>query len=161
MPVTLVPVGSGDEPFLQRLYATTRGEELTAWGWDQVQQAAFLQMQYRAQRLSYQQAYPGADHALIIHQGQPVGRLLVHRGTAEIRLVDIALLPAWRGQGLGTTLLTQLKAEAAETDRPIRLHVLQGSPAESLYRRLGFGPVDQHGPYLAMEWVKWATSSLA
>lgn len=56
---------------------------MASWGWDEAQRAAFLQMEYQAQRLTYQRAYPNAEHALIIYQGEPVGRILINRGPAE------------------------------------------------------------------------------
>jgi len=50
MMFSLRPIRLDDEGFLFRLYASTRQEEISAWGWNQAQQEAFLHVQYTAQR---------------------------------------------------------------------------------------------------------------
>lgn len=142
------PARPEDEPFLFTLYAATREAEVSAWGWSPAQQQAFLGMQYQAQARSYAQQFPAADHQLICRGGDPVGRILVHRGPEATDLVDIALLPAYRGAGAGTALIRELQAEG----RPVRLHVLKGNPAQRLYERLGFRVAGDDGVYLAMQW---------
>ena len=72
---------------------------------------------------------------------------------AEIRMVDIALLPPSRNAGIGTALRRDLLAEAAVAHQPVRLHVEQCNPALRLYERLGFVPIADKGVYLLMEWA--------
>jgi hypothetical protein len=48
----LQPLRAEDEPFLFKLYASTRRDEIALVGWDKPQQDAFLRMQYNAQRSS-------------------------------------------------------------------------------------------------------------
>ena len=52
--------------------------------------------------------------------------------------LSVALLPAYRGQGIGRQLLTQLLAVAAPHYSAISLSVSRANPAGQLYRRLGF-----------------------
>jgi GNAT superfamily N-acetyltransferase len=40
-----------------------------------------------------------------------------------MRIIDIALLPAWRGQGLGGAILRTLQDEAAAAGKPLTIHV--------------------------------------
>jgi ribosomal protein S18 acetylase RimI-like enzyme len=90
---------------------------------------------------------------------QAVGRLYLHRGEREHRIIDIALLPPFRGQGIGTRLLDGVLAGAQAAGVPVRLHVEAGNPAAALYRRLGFvevpAPEDETGfeIYHEMEWL--------
>jgi len=149
---TLVPVCVEDEPFLLQLYASTRQAELDAWGLDEATRQQFLQMQWQAQKHSYARQYPDATHHLICSQQCPAGRLLVAREEQTITLVDIALLPAYQNQGLGTALLRTLQEEAATRGQSIQLHVLQHNPARRLYERLGFTCVDSNGLHDRMEW---------
>lgn len=144
--------GPDDEPFLIQLYASTRWDEVAAWGWSPAQQEAFLAMQFRAQRQSYAMQYEGAERLILLQEGAPIGRLLVHRTADELLLVDISLLPESRGKGIGTSLVRELQAEAAATDRPLRLRVARENPARRLYARLGFVMTAEQGPYDAMEW---------
>lgn len=151
--IDATPVTPGDEPFLFDLYASTRQAEVAGWGWEPAMCQTFLHMQWRAQSQAYAAQYPGADHRLIWVDGQPAGRLLVHRTDAAYRLIDIALLPAFQSRGIGGGLIRSLQAEAAATNRPIHLHVLRGNPARRLYAQLGFRTVDSDDAvYEHMAW---------
>lgn len=152
MAITLRTVADADEPFLFELYAGTRREEIAAWNWPQEQVAAFLQMQYRAQRFSYETAFPGAEHGLVLQDGRPIGRLLVWRGPEEARLVDISLLPEARGRGAGSRLIRDLMEECAAARRRLTLQVLVTNPARRLYLRLGFRRTGGDALYDQMEW---------
>ena len=52
--------------------------------------------------------------------------------------MDIALLPEYRGRGIGTALLEELLVEADATGRRVTIHVERFNPARRLYERLGF-----------------------
>ena len=52
-----------------------------------------------------------------------MGRLYVARLADENRVMDIALLPSWRGQGIGTRHLRRLMEEARAVSLPLRIHV--------------------------------------
>jgi ribosomal protein S18 acetylase RimI-like enzyme len=89
---------------------------------------------------------------VILANGAPAGRLLVARWSEEIRIVDITLLPEFRGSGTGSGLLRELMAEAAAAGKRLSIHVEVQNPAMRLYERLGFRPVGDAGVYLRMEW---------
>jgi len=152
MDVSLRPVTPGDAEFLFAVYAGTRREEVGGWGWDAAQELAFLRMQWSAQQRSYEAAYSGAEHAVILADGQPVGRIVVYRAGDHIRLVDIAVLPIHRGRGIGTALIQELMIESQQTGRPLRLAVLRGNQAAGLYERLGFQDAGVDHMYRQMEW---------
>jgi ribosomal protein S18 acetylase RimI-like enzyme len=67
-------------------------------------------------------------------------------------LMDIALLPEYRSHGIGTALIKDLMAEAAQAGRPLRLHVEFFNQALRLYERLGFARMGEMGLYYEMEW---------
>ena len=93
------------------MYASTRAEELAVVPWDDVQKEAFLRQQFDAQDAWWHENYAEASFDVILVDGEPAGRLYVHRGPSEIRIVDIALLPEHRGSGVGTRLLDDLLPE--------------------------------------------------
>ena len=140
-----------DQDFLFTVYASTREEELSLWGWDDNQKRAFLEMQFRAQNQQYSLCYPQADNSVVLFDDRPVGRLLVDREGPDITLIDIALLPAYRNRSIGTTLIQSLLQEAAGVQKNVALHVLRASAAARLYERLGFNLVDEDGVYLEMK----------
>jgi len=153
--IELRPAVAVDEPFLFRVYAGTRAEELALVAWDAAAKDAFLRAQFAAQQHSYAAQFPNAERSLVRCDGAPVGQLTVNRSAEELLLVDVALLPEWRHAGIGTALLTRLQGEAAGVGTPLRLHVLAGSRAVGLYHRLGFETVGRSGWHLAMVWRPW------
>ena len=148
---TLRPVTEHDGEFLFAVYASTRVEELAQVGWTDAQKEDFLRQQFDAQRRCYEGDYPGAEFKVILADGQPAGRLYVHRREREIRIMDLALLPEFRGRGIGTGLLSEIFAEGDRTGRRVSIHVEVFNPALRLYERLGFRQVATHGVYLLLE----------
>jgi ribosomal protein S18 acetylase RimI-like enzyme len=151
--VALRPLTEADEPFALSVYASTREEELAPVPWNAEQKAAFVAMQFSAQSAHYEQHYAGMSSDLVLVDGEPAGRLLVARWTREIRIVDIALLPAFRGRGAAGELLAELMDEATEMAKRLSIHVERENRALALYERLGFRPVGETGVYLRMEWT--------
>ena len=129
------------------MYASTREEETQLVPWSEDQKRQFLEFQFQAQHTHYQQHFPDASYDLILLDGQPAGRLYVDRNSDEIRILDIALLPEYRGQGIGTRVLNEIREEAAAARLPIRIHVEQNNPALNLYKRLGFQQLEAKGVY--------------
>jgi ribosomal protein S18 acetylase RimI-like enzyme len=148
--VSLRPVAAGDEPFLLRVYASTRAEELAPVPWTDDQKAAFVTHQFGAQTAHYAEHYRGMTSDVIVMDGEPAGRLLVARWREEIRIVDITLLPEFRGEGVGTALLGDLASEARDAKKRLSIHVEVHNPAMRLYERLGFRPAGDAGVYLLM-----------
>lgn len=151
MNIELRQVSAEHQDFLYRVYASTRQAEIAAFGWDPAQQEAFLRMQFNAQQRSYEMVYEGADHKLVFVDGQPAGRILVHRGAKACVLVDIALLAEYRNRGIGRQLLQQLLDDAGRDGIAVRLQVLKTNPAYRLYERLGFVKTGEDGIYFQME----------
>jgi ribosomal protein S18 acetylase RimI-like enzyme len=150
MAVTLRPLTEADHPFLTALYRTTREDELATVPWDDAQKAAFIAHQFAAQHRHYA-AYDHTKLDVIELDGEPIGRLYVRRVPSEIRIVDIALVPACRGGGIGTALLRALIDEAAAAGAPLRIHVEKHNPALRLYERLGFTQIEDRGVYWFLE----------
>ena len=140
-----------DRDFLMEVYASTREAELAMVPWDAAAKRLFVEHQFTAQDRHYKQHYHDTSYDVIVADGEPAGRLYVARWQREIRIVDITLLPAFRGRGLGTWLLRELMAEADTTGRKLSIHVERENPARRLYARLGFSDAGEHGVYLLME----------
>jgi ribosomal protein S18 acetylase RimI-like enzyme len=149
--LALRQVEPGDEEFLYRVYAGTRAEELAPVPWDEAQKHAFLRSQFDAQSRWYREHYARATYEIVLVDGEPAGRLYLHRGDTEIRIVDIALLPEHRGNGVGTSLLSDLLAEADTAGKRVTIHVERFNPALRLYERLGFSVAEDKGAYLFLE----------
>jgi len=146
--LSLREAGAGDREFLYRVFASTREEELAFVDWDAEQVESFLRMQFEAQDRFYRQHYAGASFAVVECDGEPAGRLYVARWPEEIRIMDIAILPAFRGRGIGTALLSAVIGEAERERKRVSIHVERYNPARRLYARFGFQEVEDRGVYL-------------
>ena len=151
--LTLRDIVDGDRPFLQQLYASTREEELAVVPWSESEKKTFLEFQFNAQHTFYQNQFGDAAFWVIEQENVPIGRLYLDRRSDEIRIIDIALLPAYRDRGIGTALLNAILAEGQANHQPIRIHVEHNNRALNLYRRLGFKKIDEEGVYFLMEWM--------
>jgi ribosomal protein S18 acetylase RimI-like enzyme len=155
----LRPATEADRDFLLELYAGTREAELAQVAWEDEVKRAFVEHQFSAQDHHYRSNYPGATLDVIEVDGERAGRLYVHRGEEDIRIMDIAIAPAFRGRGIGTALIQDLMAEAGSSGRSLSIHVEMENPARSLYERLGFVPAGEHGVYVLMRWAQPKTAS--
>jgi len=151
-PVSLRAEQAGDDAFLFDVYASTREEELALTNWDPPLRRTFLNQQFSAMRQGYRSMFPTGEFLIIERGGKPAGRMVIHRNATEIRVVDLALLPAHRNQGIGTWLLRQVCAEAAKAGQPVRLCVLKNNRARRWYEQLGFTPLGDREIYDELEW---------
>jgi ribosomal protein S18 acetylase RimI-like enzyme len=138
-----------DRDFLFQVYATTREEELALTNWDEAMRRIFLNHQFNAMVQGYRSMFPQGEFLIVEVDAKPAGRMVIHRAAAEIRVVDLALLPVHRNRGIGTFLMRQVCAEA---DRPVHLSVLKFNRAFRWYERLGFAKIGEMGVYDEMEW---------
>ncbi|MBK9051532.1 MAG: GNAT family N-acetyltransferase [Chloroflexi bacterium] len=148
----LRPITESDLPFLLEVYAAARSDELAQVPWSDDEKRAFLTSQFNAQHHHYQTYYQTASFDIIVQNGQPIGRFYVDRWPNEIRIVDIALLPNYRQQGIGASLLTQILNEGQTSQKTVSIHVEKYNPAYRLYTRLGFNKIGETGVYDLLAW---------
>jgi ribosomal protein S18 acetylase RimI-like enzyme len=151
--VSLRPAQAEDVDFLSSVYAATRSEELALTDWSDAQKSAFCRQQFEAQDSHYRTHYPTAEYLVITSGTESIGRLYVDRWEKEIRVMDIAILPPYRGLGIGTQLLRKLQDEARAVGKPLSIHVEKFNPALRLYERLGFRSAEDRGIYLLLKWT--------
>jgi ribosomal protein S18 acetylase RimI-like enzyme len=152
--ISLRPQTETDLEFVRDLYVSHRWEELQAVpNWTDEQRLAFLRDQARLQWWHYAENYYDAQFLIVEKNGERIGRLyLFHHNRKDLRIVEIGLLPAWRGRGFGTALLTRVQEYARSVGKTCSIHVEANNPARRLYRRLGFAETKTEGPYFLMEW---------
>jgi ribosomal protein S18 acetylase RimI-like enzyme len=142
-----------DREFLYSLYASTRAPEMELVPWDAAQKEAFLRSQFHLQTTHYRQHYPDAAFLIVQDGDTPIGRFYVDRTLDPIHVLDIAIVPQRRGEGVGSALLRDLLSEAAEAKKNVALYVEIFNPAQRLYQRLGFRKVKEEGVYCLLEWA--------
>lgn len=145
---------ASDQPFLQALFTAGRAPQFAALGLPAPMLEMMMRQQFQAQTAGHRGQYPAARREIVETQGAPIGHMVSDRAETGLHLVDIALTPAWQGQGLGATLMGQLMAEAREAGLPMTLSVAcDNLPAMALYRKLGFETVASGDVYQDMRWT--------
>ncbi len=93
--------------------------------------------------------FPAALRSLLLLQLLGTGRPEPHAALVEA----VAVLPEWRGRGVGRQMMTEALTRARQAGRRrVGLYVVEGNePALRLYRSLGFRV--QHGQ--ALWWQRW------
>ncbi|WP_417544433.1 GNAT family N-acetyltransferase [Marinobacter sp.] len=91
--------------------------------------------------------------AQIIEQGSDrVGVVILEQLKDCNWLHEIQICPNYQGQGLGTTLLRDLLADARSRGVPLRLQVLHANQdAKRLYARMGFLEIERLANHFLME----------
>ncbi|MEM6858362.1 MAG: GNAT family N-acetyltransferase [Pseudomonadota bacterium] len=81
-----------------------------------------------------------------------VGFVLSRHAADEEELLLIAVLPQYRGQGLGHALIDRLLEEAAIRGvTRVFLEMRRGNPATHLYQKVGFEPIGERPNYYMMQ----------
>jgi GNAT superfamily N-acetyltransferase len=124
-----------DLPFLRTLYRQTRDDELATTGWPEEIRAIFADQQFGMQHMHFVRHFPDAHFFLLQRDGRDIGRYYLDVTDQAWHVVDIALVTAMRGQGIGTALLHATRALAPVVT--LSVAVINRS-ALRLYTRLGF-----------------------
>jgi ribosomal protein S18 acetylase RimI-like enzyme len=137
----LRPALAADSDFVYRVKKAALGRYVEeTWGWNEAEQRAYHAREFNPRLME-----------VISVEGQAVGTLQVTRSKGAILLDAIYLLPRFQRQGIGTSVMLDLMAEADRAGLPIRLHVLKVNPARNLYERLGFRTTGETDHYYLME----------
>jgi ribosomal protein S18 acetylase RimI-like enzyme len=113
--------------------------QLGAAAWPADVRETILKLQYQARRQAVRSRFPNGESRIILVDGREAGWLYIAELADETRLVEIMILSEYRGQGIGTTVLRKLIADAR---KPVRLSVdVSNAGAIRLYERVGFRPI--------------------
>ena len=152
------PIQVEDQALLFQVYSSTR-TDVEAAGLEPREKLQFLQMQFAAQSQYYQATFPKAEFLAIMQADVLIGRLYIDRPGDEIHIIDIALLPEHRRQGIGSRLMADILEEATRADLPVRIYVEVYNTALAWYESLGFVKVEDIQTHFQMKWQPITKSS--
>lgn len=142
--ITIRPVTSTDHAFCRALFDAQRAPMFAPLGLDASTLSTMLGQQYHAQSTGLSRSNPNAGAFVIAQEETPVGRvvadLVAEPAGRTLHLIDIAMMAAARGHGIGSDVIdTFARAAYAQGAKAITLSVLQTNfRARRLYERLGF-----------------------
>ncbi|MFN2121091.1 MAG: GNAT family N-acetyltransferase [Anaerolineales bacterium] len=129
-----------DMDFLYALHAATMMEYVDkTWGWDDAQQEA-----------AFRKNHDPAGIQIVTYDGADIGMLYTEEREAEVFVAHIEISPEYQGRGIGSSILEQIVAGAAQRRKPVSLRVLKVNPARRLYERLGFGVFEETPTHYSM-----------
>jgi len=143
---------NSDDSFLRTLYRSIREPERAWVPWSDDEWGRFVDLQFQARSASYSHQFPELLRYILETDGNPRESIWIHETPQELRLVDLALLPEVRNQGIGTAALKDIQSDATKRSRPVVLHVYSDNPALRLYQRMGFSTVRQSDGRNEMRW---------
>lgn len=93
------------------------------------------------------------EHTRLILDGdQMIGCFALIPRQRHLYLGHFYVAESHQGQGIGKMAMTDIIGAADALNQPIRLIVLENSPAISFYEQFGFKISDQEGVDITMEW---------
>jgi ribosomal protein S18 acetylase RimI-like enzyme len=152
-PFALRDVQEQDSPFLLALFKTARAFIFDRMPLPEPQKEALIRQQFEAQRTSYKAQFPGSQHSIILSGDTGIGQIWIARSSEEYRIVDVSVVPEYRNRGIGSNVVRQFMAEAAEAGLPLRCTVQWANPGSlRFHQRLGFQIVSQDLADYALEY---------
>jgi ribosomal protein S18 acetylase RimI-like enzyme len=150
----LRPASSADEPFIRHLFGEVCKGQFAATGLSGPVLDQIIAQQFRSQTAGYAAQFPDAISLIVTRDTTAVGRLLIHCAGERWHVIDIVLLPADCGRGLGSAIFDALEASArARGIGALTLTVLASNlAAHRFYLRRGFADVGSAGgAHIAMK----------
>lgn len=143
----LRPSNPSDAPFMRQLFREVRGEQFIAAGLSRPILEQIADQQFRSQMAGYAAQFPGAISLIVTRHDAAIGRLLLQCASERWHIIDIALLPAECGRGVGTRIIEALEARAwPQGVGTLTLMVLAtNGAARRFYLRQGFAEVGEMG----------------
>ena len=150
----LRPASAADEAFIWHLFDEVRRGQFAATGLAGPVLDQIVAQQFKSQTAGYVAQFPDAISLIVTRDTTSVGRLLLHCASERWHVIDIVLLPADCGRGLGSAIFDALEASArARGIGALTLTVLASNlGAHRFYLRRGFAEIGSAGgAHIAMK----------
>jgi len=141
-PIGLRPATAADAPFAYSVKKKALGTYVAqTWGWDEHEQVGFHEREYKPELIR------------IITLGETdIGTVSVVSDGRRVLTGMLYLLPEFQRRGIGTHIVRSVQAQAQRDNLPVRLAVLKVNPAQELYRRMEFLPLEETATHIKMQW---------
>jgi ribosomal protein S18 acetylase RimI-like enzyme len=103
-------------------------------------------------RTKFRRGYKPAQIQVICVGETAIGWMQVAEFVGRLDLLQLHLIPGYRGLRIGTRLIKDLLRRADALGKPATLYVMHGNPAKMLYLRLGFRQMGRDVDRTQMIW---------
>ena len=124
MKYTLRQATAGDIDLLDRIYTENMKK--------------YVEKVYSWNPTLFRDRFKPQDYRVLVTEKKIIGFIKVVVSEADIYLGEIQIVKDWQNQGIGTNIIKAITKTAQLDKKKIWLKVVNGNPAEKLYRRLGF-----------------------
>lgn len=150
--ISLRPICLPDDMgLLFEIFVSTRDDILNLPAWTDNEKLQFLQNQFILQHNAYIGGYKNPEFMIIRIDGEDAGRLYLEHREKDIRIIDIATLPAFRNKGAGSSVMRDILNLSDSESKSVSIHVEKSNPAMNWYKRLGFKKIEDIDVYDLME----------
>lgn len=151
-PLRMHPQYSEDQVFLNHLYRTRRTDLQQLHASPEVIDQ-LISLQQLMQIKTYEHQFPDAQYFIIHFGEQAIGQIIIDVTKSYLHLIDIALLPAFQGRGIGHQLVQSLLTYASALTYDVHLSVQKNNiVAKNLYTSQGFKMVNEDDVFEKMIW---------
>lgn len=103
------------------------------WGWDE-----------EYQRKDFEMYYNPVNNKIITCNNSDIGILETSEDNDEIHIIEIAILPEYQGNSIGTNVLKQIIDNSKATDKRVKIGCFKiNREAKKLYIKLGFKQIEE------------------
>jgi len=150
--ISLRGIKKADKFYLNYLFTVTRVEDFSLLWHDIENEYGYSDMTFTAQESFYKKRYPDAKDFIVMSGDLFVGRIIIEETERYFRLIEIMLLPEFRNNGIGGSLLSGLLRDAQCKEKTILLNVYKENKAFRLYKRFGFVIIGETNFSYCMRW---------
>ncbi|SNT05193.1 MULTISPECIES: GNAT family N-acetyltransferase [unclassified Azospirillum] len=138
-----------DRPALRRIIHADAEEMLSST--PPAARGMMITVQVEGRLNLYRRGHPEAVTLLLFNKGEPVGLVVLDRhARGRMTLLELVILPALRGQGLGAEALRAICALADMAGDSITTAIFYDNPATGMLQRAGFMAEREDGLDLVM-----------
>lgn len=153
--LSLAKVAPDDKAFLLQLYASSRAADMSMYSLSEAEKNAHIENQFKAQQHFFQREFPKAKFLIIRKGVSKIGRLYLDKLKKEIRLIDLRLMPSYRGLGIEQTLIQALISDGQYWKLDVTVQLEKNNSVIELYEQLGFKKEGYQGDFHFLRWVNF------
>ncbi len=146
--VSMRLAGPADKQFLEDLFHDTRSFIYDHSAAEHDYKRMVVEHQHSIRNTGYENAFPNAFYFIVEDAGTRVGRAQLDFSYDVVHVIDVALIAAARGKGIGKAVIRGIQRTAAVTGANVTLTCRHDNMlARQLYDKVGFellerGPMD-------------------